>query len=107
MLKGTRSQAGKLKAGPEIRSLIHFERLNLNEDRYPIVGHFDLIFCRNVLIYFNLESKTNVIHRLLNYLAPLGYLFVGHAESLNGITDRVRSMIPTIYMSVADRRECR
>ncbi len=97
MLKGIGAQAGKMKMTPEIRSMVRFERLNLNDDVYPVSGSFDLILCRNVLIYFDNPSRMRVIHRLLNHLAPSGYLFVGHAESLNGITDRVRPVMPTVY----------
>ena len=98
MLKGFGNQAGKMKAGEELRRLIHFERLNLNDDFYPLRGHFDLIFCRNVLIYFDLDSKTRVIHRLLDHLMPDGYLFVGHAESLTSVTERATYVMPTIYV---------
>ncbi|TAK01055.1 MAG: protein-glutamate O-methyltransferase CheR [Candidatus Manganitrophaceae bacterium] len=98
MLRGTRSQEGKIKAGPEIRSVVRFDRLNLNEDGYPFSGPFDLIFCRNVLIYFDTESKKRVLDRLLRSLSPAGHLFIGHAESLTGLGDRVRSVIPTVYM---------
>lgn len=98
MLKGTGSQEGKIKAGPEIRSLIRFERLNLNEEVYPPSEPFDLIFCRNVLIYFDAESKRRVIDRLLGFLPPAGHLFIGHAESLTGLADRVRSVLPTVYV---------
>lgn len=98
MLRGMRSQEGNIKAGPEIRSLIRFERLNLNDDVYPFQGPFDLLFCRNVLIYFDTQSKRRVIDRLLRCLSPAGYFFVGHAESLTGLGDRVRSVIPTVYV---------
>ena len=57
MLKGTGEQNGKMKAGAELRSAIRFERLNLNEERYPVEGDFDLIFCRNVMIYFDSQSR--------------------------------------------------
>ena len=97
MLRGTDSQEGKMKAAPEIRSLVRFERMNLNEERYPIRGPFHLIFCRNVLIYFQMETKLKVIHRLLDMLAPDGLLFLGHAESLNAVTDRVTTVVPTVY----------
>ena len=97
ILKGTGDQEGKMKAGPEIRSIIRCERLNLNDEHYPVEGPFDLIFCRNVLIYFDAQSRARVIQRLLDHLAPDGFLFVGHAESLNGVTDRVRYVLPTIY----------
>ena len=97
MLRGTDSQEGKMKAAPEIRSLVRFERMNLNEERYPVRGPFHLIFCRNVLIYFQMETKLKVIHRLLDVLAPDGLLFLGHAESLNAVTDRVATIVPTVY----------
>jgi len=98
MLKGSGSQEGKIKADPEIRSLIHFSWMNLNENNYPIVGSFDMVFCRNVLIYFDQESKTAVTGRMLDRLSPGGYLFLGHAESLVfGDNKRVKTIIPTVY----------
>jgi chemotaxis protein methyltransferase CheR len=104
MLKGKGPQGGIMKVGPGIRSIIEFERLNLNDDTYPALGFFDLIFCRNVLMYFSAESRARVVERLLNHLAPSGYLFLGHAETLNGVTDRVRSVMPTVYGRVEEQR---
>lgn len=97
MLKGTGQHAEKMKAGTAIRSIIRFSRLNLNDAAYPLNGFFDLIFCRNVLIYFNAESKARVIRRLFCYLAQKGYLFLGHAESVNFQDGLARSIIPTVY----------
>ena len=97
MLKGTGSQAGKMKAGPEIRSVVTFDRLNLNDDIYPVHGPFDFIFCRNVLIYFDLPSKTRVVARLLDHLAPGGCLFLGFAETATGINDQLASVGPNVY----------
>ncbi len=97
MLRGTGPEDGKMKAGPEVRALVRFERLNLNDASYQVPGPFDLILCRNVLIYFDPEGKRRVIERLLSHLTPTGYLLVGHAESLNGITDRVRAVMPSVY----------
>jgi chemotaxis protein methyltransferase CheR len=102
MLRGTGAQSGKMKAGAEVRSLIEFQRLNLNDESYPIGGRFDAIFCRNVLIYFDMASRSRVVERLIDRLAPGGYLFVGHAETLTGITSRVRHVMPTIYRLNAD-----
>ena len=97
MLKGVRSQENKMKAGDELRSVIEFRRLNLNDDEdYPLGGRFDLVFCRNVLIYFSVESRMRVMRRLLSRLQPTGYLFVGHAETLGGMSE-VRGVIPTVY----------
>jgi len=97
MLRGFGDQKGKMKAGNEIRSLIHFSRLNLNEANYPVAGKFDLIFCRNVLIYFDLETRTQVVQRLVKFLSPEGFLFVGHAESLHTMSGLLRRVIPTVY----------
>jgi chemotaxis protein methyltransferase CheR len=98
MLRGRGPQEGVMKAGPEIRSLVRFQRVNLNQDRYPVSGPFDLVFCRNVLIYFDVASKARVVNRLLDQLAPSGYLFLGHAESLTGLSDGGRSVGPTVYV---------
>jgi chemotaxis protein methyltransferase CheR len=98
MLRGTGSQEGRMKAGPELRSLVRFQRVNLNEERYPVPGRFDLLFCRNVFIYFDAASKARALERLLGqHLAPQGYFFVGHAESLNSLTHRIQVIQPTIY----------
>ncbi len=100
MLRGFGENKGKIKAGPEVRSLIRFFRLNLNDLKYPISGKFDLIFCRNLLIYFDMESRTRVIRRLLEHLSPRGFLFVGHAESLHSMNHVLRNVVPTIYAPV-------
>lgn len=97
MLRGSGMQEGKMKAGQEVRQPLDFQRINLNEDSYPVRAGLDAIFCRNVLIYFDNESRAKVINRLLDLLAPDGLLFLGHAESLTGLNDRVRALAPAIY----------
>jgi len=99
MLRGTRSQEGRMKAGPQIRSVVRFERINLNADRYPVIGRFDLVFCRNVLIYFAAASKQRVIRQLLRHLRSGGYLFLGHAETAIGMGDSLQRVGPTIYQA--------
>jgi chemotaxis protein methyltransferase CheR len=101
MLRGDGSQEGKMAARPELSSLIRFAQINLNHDSYPVGGRFDLIFCRNVLIYFDQPSKRRIIHRLLDRLDPAGFFFLGHSESLTQF-DRVRAAGPTVY-ALADR----
>ena len=86
MLKGFGAQEGLMRAGPEIRALVRFDRVNLIGDDWPPGPPFDLVFCRNVLIYFDRHRRA-VVDRLLDRLAPRGYLFLGHAESLGGFTD--------------------
>lgn len=97
MLRGSGAQEGKMAAGHDVRSVLKFQRLNLNEAHYHIKGPFDAIFCRNVMIYFDQESRTRVVERLLNLLTPEGYFFLGHAESLSGVTTRVSSLAPAVY----------
>lgn len=98
MLKGVERQQGKMKAGPAIRSLVRFARVNLNNDVYPVGGPFDAIFCRNVLIYFDAQAKGRVVDRLAEYLAPGGYLVLGQVESATALTDRLRAVGPTVYV---------
>ena len=97
MLKGFADQAGRIKAGPEIRSLVQFFHLNLNAPAYPLAGKFDLIFCRNVLIYFDPDSRDRAVRRLASFLSPDGYFFVGHAESVHCMNGSLRTVIPTVY----------
>ena len=96
MLQGYGAQSGLMKAGPEIRAAIRFARVNLSGEPWP-QGPFDLVFCRNVLIYFDRVTKVRVVARLLDRLGPAAFLFLGHAESLTGVTERARSVIATIY----------
>ncbi|HET8799037.1 MAG TPA: protein-glutamate O-methyltransferase CheR [Thermoanaerobaculia bacterium] len=97
MLRGVRTQEGKIRIAPEIRALVQFERLNLAGDRRPIGRGFDAIFCRNVLIYFDAAMKKSVVTRLADCLSPRGFLFLGQSESLSGITDGLRSAGPAVY----------
>jgi chemotaxis protein methyltransferase CheR len=97
MLKGRDDQEGQVQVGPQARKLVRFSRVNLQAESYPLVGFFDLIFCRNVLIYFDQNSKARAIDRILRHLAPAGLLFVGHSEALNQVTTRLKSIAPSIY----------
>jgi chemotaxis protein methyltransferase CheR len=98
MLKGVASQRDRMKAAPAIRALVRFARVNLNNEVYPVGGPFDVIFCRNVLIYFDAEAKARVVDRLMGYLAPGGYLVLGQVESATGLTERLRAVGPTVYV---------
>jgi len=101
MLKGTDRQMGSMKAGPELRARLFFQYLNLNDKTYPLTGRFDLIFCRNVLIYFGAQTKAQVIDKISDYLSPAGLLFLGHAEGLCGVSSRLTSVVPTVYTLAA------
>jgi len=97
MLQGVRSQEGLMKAGAELRAVLRFARVNLNDERGWPTGPFELVFCRNVLIYFGAESRAQALSGLLRRLQPTGYLFLGHAESLTGSAEPARCVAPNIY----------
>lgn len=92
MLRGTRSQAGKVAAGAEIRNLVRFARLNLNDLSYGLPTSFDLVACRNVLMYFDAPTRRRVRDQLLSHVAPGGYLILGHAESVLGHHEELRPL---------------
>jgi chemotaxis protein methyltransferase CheR len=95
-LKGQGSEAGTLLIERSLRNRLQLQHLNLNEP-LPKVGSFDVIFLRNVMIYFNLETKRQVVARLLAQLRPGGYFLIGHSETLNDINDSVKPVAPSIY----------
>ncbi len=97
MLKDIATEEGQMKVMPGIQQMVEFRKLNLAHDPYPPRGHFDVIFCRNVLIYFDLESKRKVVEKLTRCLSRAGLLFVGHAENLGGINSPLRSVAPAVY----------
>lgn len=83
--------AEQLQVQPAVRSCITFSRLNLSDDtQLAFMKGLDLVFCCNVLIYFDLVSKRRVIQNFYNSLLPHGYLFLGHSESLYGVSDEFR-----------------
>jgi chemotaxis protein methyltransferase CheR len=95
-LKGIGPQQGTLLVERSLRSKVRFIQVNLNET-LPDLGLFDIIFLRNVMIYFNDETKRQVVGRVLSQLKPGGYFCIGHSESLNEISNAVQLLLPAIY----------
>jgi chemotaxis protein methyltransferase CheR len=81
---------------PQYRAMAEFRRLNLM-DRLPPTMRYPVIFCRNVMIYFNKQTQTDLVHRLTNALESGGFLLVGHAESLTGMDHNLRYVRPAVY----------
>ncbi|MDR1110084.1 MAG: protein-glutamate O-methyltransferase [Deltaproteobacteria bacterium] len=81
---------------PEVRRIISFRRFNLM-DAMPFKGPMDLIFCRNVMIYFDRETISRLIDRFHGLLEPGGYLFIGHSESLSGLEHKFQYVAPCVY----------
>ena len=87
------TQAGELwQIAPELRAMVRYQQLNLLAD-FSQLGMFDLVFCRNVLIYFDQDTKTDVLNRMGRVVASDGYLVLGAAETVIGLTDRFK-MVP-------------
>ncbi|MFN3531886.1 MAG: CheR family methyltransferase [Candidatus Brocadia sp.] len=80
-----------------LRNLIVFRRLNLTDEIFPFKGQFDFIFCRNVMIYFDKQTQSELVSKFYKYLVPDGYFFIGHSESLAGTDTKFRYVRPTIY----------
>lgn len=81
-----------------VRELVQLERLNLSEIPFPIEGTFDVIFCRNVMIYFDNDLRKKLVREFYRLLNPGGVLIVGHAESLIGRMENFESVKPSIYI---------
>jgi chemotaxis protein methyltransferase CheR len=96
LLKGRNGSANKYRFKDEIRSLIHFSHLNLM-DELPQTYRCSVIFCRNIMIYFDKQTQENLVRRLAERLEDGGYLFIGHSESLNGITHGFEYVSPATY----------
>lgn len=95
-LKGVREQQGNFAIERRLREAVTFRQFNLNGE-WDMPQKFDLIMLRNVMIYFERDTKARLVDRLANQLSPGGYLIVGHSETLNGVSERFRAVSPSIY----------
>src|SRR5205823_4323695 len=95
--RGVDGRRGWMRIHPELRGLVRFERVNLCDPALPVAGRFDVIFCRNVLIYFRPPERLHVVRRLAERLTAGGLLFLGHAETVNGLADQLQSVAPNVY----------
>ncbi|MBN2686485.1 MAG: methyltransferase domain-containing protein, partial [Pontiellaceae bacterium] len=100
LLRSRNPQAGAVRIIPELRDVVRFQRLNFLEDPYPKDQCMDVIFCRNVLIYFDRETQQEIVGKMCATLRPGGYLFVGHSETLNGLNLPVRLVQSTLYRKI-------
>jgi chemotaxis protein methyltransferase CheR len=94
--KGTNQWTAYMRVKPEIKKRVHFQRFNLLSD--PLPGRmFDVIFCRNVMIYFDSPTKERVVHHLCRALRKGGHFIIGGAESLNGLSHKLAYIAPSVY----------
>ena len=86
-----------VRIAPALRRQVRFTRLNLMEDYYTINDQMDIIFCRNVIIYFSQETQEKIINQLCRHIRPGGYIFMGHSETLFSMNVPLKQVEPTIY----------
>ena len=96
-LKGIGSKTGSFVISPDLQARVRFAQINLTE-QLPFTERFDAIFLRNVMIYFQPETKRQVLDRLLGRLRPGGWLFVGHSESITGLVKGLENISPSVYI---------
>lgn len=96
-LKGAGTQEGMVSVRPELRRMIEFKRINLLEPNWPVQGPLDVIFCRNVMIYFDKPTQYKILSRFVPLLNSDGLLFAGHSESFLHASDLFRSLGKTVY----------
>jgi len=96
-LRGRGSCEGSVLVKPAVRKMVSFRNINLVADAWPVQTRFDAIFCRNVIIYFDRETQARLFRRIVQYLAPGGLLFVGHAETLYWLDDLLVPVDHAVY----------
>lgn len=100
LLKSKDRQQNQVRIVPELRDRVRFHRVNLMSTRYPMAGQMDVIFCRNVMIYFDRTTQDALLSRLCNHLNPGGYLFVGHSEVFQNKNLPVRAVDTAVYQKL-------
>lgn len=99
--RGVGQWQGSFRVREELRNHLRFQHLNLLQPKYPFAQRFDLILCRNVMIYFDRPTQETLIGKLTTQLEPGGHLLVGHSESLSGIRHSLRQLQPAVYLKPA------
>ena len=99
-LRGKDKNEGYLMVKKKVKDLITFRKLNLLDDIFPMKKKFDIIFCRNVIIYFDKETQISLLHKFHSHLTFDGYLFLGHSESIFGSKDLFTLIGKTIFKRI-------
>jgi chemotaxis protein methyltransferase CheR len=96
-LRGKGEQEGMVRVRPELRQLVSFKQLNLLADGWPLSGQFDVIFCRNVMIYFDKATQRKILARFVPLMKPHALLFAGHSENFLYVSDALKLRGKTVY----------
>jgi chemotaxis protein methyltransferase CheR len=103
-LRSRATDSHRVRVVPELRRVVEFRRLNFMDTDYGLAERPDAIFCRNVIIYFDRATQESILGKLSACLAPAGYLFVGHAETLHNMNLPLTTVAPSLYRRVDDGR---
>jgi len=93
-----KTDTGDLAIDENLKKMISFNRINLSTPPFPMKGPFDIVFCRNVMIYFDNEVRLRLLGEIGRLLRPGGYLMVGHAENLTGMISSFKSVMSSVYV---------
>jgi chemotaxis protein methyltransferase CheR len=105
-LRGKGDQQGMVRVRTELRQLVTFKQLNLLSDKWPLTGQFDVIFCRNVMIYFDKATQRKILSRFVPLMKPHALLFAGHSENFLYVSESLKLRGKTVY-ELDDRRAAR
>ena len=98
LLRSRDKNTPQVRIVPEVRAKIKFQRLNFMDEKFNVSDRQDIIFCRNVIIYFDRQTQERFLTRLCNCLLPGGYLFMGHSETLSGMPLPLKQLAPAVYI---------
>ena len=96
-LRGKGEQSGMVRVRQELRNMITFKQLNLLADSWPLTGQFDVIFCRNVMIYFDKATQRKILSRFVPLMKPHALLFAGHSENFLYVSESLKLRGKTVY----------
>ena len=97
LLRSRKAGRDEVRIKPELRQKVEFLRLNFMDQSYPFDGPFQVVFCRNVIIYFDRPTQEKILGRMCRYLQPGGIFLLGHSETLTGMDLPLHSLAPTVY----------
>ena len=100
LMRSRDRKAGLVRIVPELRGRAAFRQLNFMDTEYRLRGTQDIVFCRNVIIYFDSIVRLAVLTRICSCIAPGGYLFMGHSETISGLDLPLRQIAPTVYVRI-------
>jgi len=100
LLKSKDPNQSKVRVVPQLRNLVQFRRLNFMDDDFGLRDSFDVIFCRNVIIYFDRPTQEKLLAKLVDHLLPGRFIFLGHSETLLGLNLPLVQMAPSVYRRI-------